>query len=301
MTMSYLGVLNPMDIDLDQVNCFAGVSDADYEGEVVIIKGNIDLDTVKQALERDDAYVDEYRQIETWEIDSGGWSYYDTSLLTFIDDMLIVGTDDAIRAVIDVFQGHNTALYDNANMSDVMDRLPGGVIISCDVEEEYEDLVFLGTSMYKIDQNTLGLTGVFKFESEQAAENATDQVANDLAYGEESLWVNIEVMKNDGYVTATAEADIDYFNSLLSGGESDANDIELKNVRLAVTALLADAGTATLSAGEITAGNGSTDVSGVTALSHTLDEYLEGANDMKCAYEIFNGEYSVTVNQSDCN
>lgn len=97
MTMSYLGVLNPMDINLDQVNCFAGVSDADYEGEVVIIKGNIELDAVKQALERYDAYVEEYRQIEVWEIDSSGWSYYDTSLLTFIDDMLVVGTDDAIR------------------------------------------------------------------------------------------------------------------------------------------------------------------------------------------------------------
>ena len=79
-------------------------------------------------------------------------------------------------------------------------------------------------------------------------------------------------------------------------GESEANSTELKNVRLAVTSILADSGTSNVTTG-VTA---SENIGSVAAGSHTLAEYLEGATDMKCAYTIANSGSRVTVTQTSC-
>ncbi len=91
-------------------------------------------------------------------------------------------------------------------------------------------------------------------------------------------------------------------SQFIGKGESEANSTEAKNVRLAVTSILADSGTSNITSGsQIADGSGgSTDIGSVAAGSHTLAEYLEGATDMKCMYEIYNSGSRVSVDQESC-
>ncbi len=82
-------------------------------------------------------------------------------------------------------------------------------------------------------------------------------------------------------------------SSFIGRGETEANETEAKNVRLAVTAVMAECGGSELdvahgTVGSPALGTAAVDISGVTCTScaagETLQDFLEGANDMKCSY-----------------
>ncbi len=85
-------------------------------------------------------------------------------------------------------------------------------------------------------------------------------------------------------------------SKFIGKGETEANSTEESNVQLAVTALLADANSGTISAGATT----TNDISGVTANGITIGQFLQDAEDLKCNYTITNVGTRVTVTQTSC-
>ncbi len=73
----------------------------------------------------------------------------------------------------------------------------------------------------------------------------------------------------------------------MNKGHKEANETELKNVRLAVTAMLADAEAGTLD-DDYTDIQTLAEVQGVSAGSgaYTLDDYLDVDDQLKCSYDI---------------
>lgn len=73
----------------------------------------------------------------------------------------------------------------------------------------------------------------------------------------------------------------------MNKGHDEANETEVKNVRLAVTAMLADAEAGTLD-DDYTDVNTLAEVQAVTAGSgaYSLDNYLDVDDELKCTYDI---------------
>ena len=74
-------------------------------------------------------------------------------------------------------------------------------------------------------------------------------------------------------------------SKFIGKGESEANSTEYDNMRLAVTALIADSGTTVLTGPAV--GNATTDFSGVRVVSgaYALANYLQDTT-MKCEYTV---------------
>jgi hypothetical protein len=209
--------LDDYGIDLDDVNGFA-----EY-GDVKLITGSFDLGDVRDKLDGRGFDKSEYKDVEVWEnsgedvwvalmgnFDGSGW-------LALMRNLIVIGREDAVEDCIKVIREGEDSLQDNRDARDVMARLPGGVVMMWGVgqtfteiiiEEEFEGLDAGGMSLGKKDEDTLKATAILKFEDEDAAEDATDQIK---AHLEEEGYRDIDVDQNKEFVKVTAEIGIDDF------------------------------------------------------------------------------------------
>ncbi len=88
-------------------------------------------------------------------------------------------------------------------------------------------------------------------------------------------------------------------SKFIDDGGTEANDTELSNVRLAVTAMMADARTDSVTNPDTSADNDLTDVyTVIDGTTYHISDYLQDAGNMKCEYTI---ESDGWVTQFDCD
>ena len=237
--MFLLGMLDVFYVDLDQVDYFVKFNSADQREVLTVIKGNIDHDNVRETLEEIGSKYDQYEGIEVWDFKEESKMGYSTlSMLTFIDEFTIFGTEDGVEACIDVFQGKRDSFYDNDDVREMLEWLPEGLMLGYGPEDEYDGSVNFGTSLVKIDSLTVEMIGVFKFEDSVFARNALGDIEDSLTYSEAAVWSDIQVIQNNEYVKATAKVAI---SDLYGPTEEDPLEYELMTVQLAVLNLMAEA------------------------------------------------------------
>jgi ABC-type branched-subunit amino acid transport system substrate-binding protein len=207
------------DVDDALEGCGINVDDVDRIAvsgdDLLLLDGRFDLDELRDKLDSLDFDENDYKDIEVWESTDGtGW-------VALLVNRIVIGNEDAVQDCITVIKGGEDSLQDNPDASEVMARLPGGVVMIWGtgealteiVEEEYEGLEAGGLSLGKKDADTLKMTAVLKFEDEDAAKDATDQIKDDL---EAENYEDINVDQDKEFVKVTAEIGIDDF---LSEGE----------------------------------------------------------------------------------
>jgi hypothetical protein len=191
-----------------------GVSVDDVEsealsGSVTILEGQFDLDEVKQELEGNGYEANKYNEVDTWENSS-----VDIEAVALVSESCIVfgSRIGSVEGCIDVIKAHADSLSDDANLQDLVGRLPSGIVVSCYSGElgQYEDLVNVGYSIVKKTADTVGLTQIYQFQDESTASAAVDDIKNDMK--DQTEWTtatNVAVTRDGKYAKATADVKTD--------------------------------------------------------------------------------------------
>lgn len=298
-------------------------------GEVVLVKGTFQLDDIRDNLEDQDYDKDEYKDVETWESTDEG----DETAVAFIDKSLIIigQTMGDVEDCIDAIKGGGTSLYEDEGLKDMVDRLPDGIVVGCaevtsDMKSSftYSDYSYLrnvdmaGFSIGVKDDKSLLLTVVLKFDDKSDADDAKDEIKNDIedaidAYlGDylEPTDVEINVAQDNEYLTVTAEMSIETLASaveeLFASRYAEPDNVEsataeLVTIQAAIEATLASANSAQLDGAVIgwTGGlAGSPKATGydnvtVTAYSMMRTHQLKAAYTISATGDVTNGDPTI--------
>lgn len=185
-------------IDRDDVNRLAISSDA------TLCEGEFDLEEIREELEDLDYDDDEYREVEIWEsADGHKW-------IALTEDLIIIGSEDDVKDCLWVIKDGEDSMYDDSDINDVLNKLPDGIYMSCDTEEAFEDLEASGLSYRKLDDDTIGVSAVFKFDDEDAADDAINEI-EDYAENYYEDIRHVDVWQDGLFVIAEGEIDMDDF------------------------------------------------------------------------------------------
>lgn len=166
----------------------------------MLYEGDFDLDGVRNELEDRDYDDDEYKGVEVWK---------DYEWVALMGNLIITGSEEAVKDCIKVIKEGEDSLADDRDAGDVMHRLPTGIWLSYSTYETYEDLEANGYSFGKKDEDTLRMTWVLRFRDEDAAEDAMEEIEDDLA--EEPDFKHVDVDQDGEFVMVTADIDIEDF------------------------------------------------------------------------------------------
>ncbi|UCB43401.1 MAG: hypothetical protein JSV77_01770 [Dehalococcoidales bacterium] len=159
-------------IDLSGAQALVTAYTSFYEGFIIVIKGDFDLEDVRDALIENDFIKGEYEGENIWT-----WTEEPLAVV-FVKEMIIFGVTDSVKAVVYVNQNDELTLYSDEDIKSIVDRLPVGISSAIyRGEEAFGDIsaVAGGTSITK-GNGVLEIKGWFKFESEADAEAALQDV-----------------------------------------------------------------------------------------------------------------------------
>jgi hypothetical protein len=118
----------------------------------------------------------------------------------------------SVKACIEVIEDDRDSLQDDANLQNLLGRLPSGMMVSfysAGYEEDYEGLDTVGYSLVKKAADTMQVTAIYRFEDEGAASAAVDDIEKDMKDDRDgTAATNVAVTPEGQYVKATGEASI---------------------------------------------------------------------------------------------
>lgn len=188
-------------IDIDDIDSVA------MYGSTILMDGDFNLDDIREELEDLDYDKDDYKGVEVWESD------YGYTWVAMKGNLIIMGSEESVKDCIRVIDGGEDSVLDDNDCKDVMDRLPSGIFMMYNKIEEYQDMEAFGISIQTKDKDTLRVTEIFKFEDEDAAEDAIVEIEE---YADEEDLYNINVDQDGKFVEVTASVDIEDFTWLNS-------------------------------------------------------------------------------------
>ena len=198
--------LDVLGLDMDDINHMAAVSEEEGDYELSILKGNFDLEDVRDALDDADLDEDEYKGIEIWK--RASWLGGD-SAIAISGDTLIIGNKDSVKDCIKVMKGSEKSVYDdNEDFRDVIDRLPGGIttfVSPSGCRHKYEGTLMAGFVFIKEDEDTYKMHVVIKFDDDDDAEDAKSELKQDL----KEEMDDVEVKQNGVFLECTAKGDLE--------------------------------------------------------------------------------------------
>ena len=180
------------------------VSSMAYGSEITIIAGSFDLAAVREELDDRDYDDDEYRGVEVWE------KPYGNELVALKGSLVIMGPEDPVKECIRVMEGSEDSFADKQHAADVMNKLPGGLLVHVSMSNWLSGMLLggfeaLGMSAQKADEYTLRVTFVLKFDDQAYAEDAKNKV-EDLV---DTSYRNVEVRQDGQFIIATGEIDVE--------------------------------------------------------------------------------------------
>ena len=198
--------LDVVGLESEDITHMASVIEEDGNYELVILKGDFDLEDVRDELDDANFDEDEYKGVEFWKAVSwlGGDSTFAIS-----GDMLICGDKDSVKDCIKVMKGSEQSVYDdNEDFRDVIDRLPRG--ISTVVSIPNENALAVGFVRMREDEDTFKMKGVAKFDDEDEAEDEKSDTKREMEKMGE--WFDAEVKQSGKFLEFTAKIDIEDFD-----------------------------------------------------------------------------------------
>ncbi len=215
-------------------------------GPVVVMRGSYDFTDLKTVF--DDTMGDSYKYygVDIWKD-----SNESTALLS---NHIIGGDTTVVEECIDIIRNGRDSLYDDVIFKNIVDRLPDGPYVQCANKSFWEGLEIteypesMGTTFQFIDMNKIEYTIAAKFEDKDAATIKMNEFSNDrISKAQfETLLINLTTEGQYGY--ATFEIDTEHPLEPSSERTAKASETELKNITLALTALMADSGASELDA-----------------------------------------------------
>lgn len=186
---------------------------AAYGPSVTFLGGKFDLAEIRHELDDRNYTDDEYRGVEVWTRPFGN------ELVALMGSLVIIGNEASVEESIRVIKDDEDSLGDDADVADVLKRLPDGALTEVYTGNWLVDLVLsgyeaVGLSAQKQDDQTLKITLVVKFDDEDYARDAAVQIEDymDLQYR------RVDVTRDGQYVIGTAELDIDDAESMFQRG-----------------------------------------------------------------------------------
>jgi hypothetical protein len=195
-----------MDLDMDEVDVMASGMTAEFD-MIMLLEGSFDSGDPTDGLEMAGYTSETYNGVEVWVVGEGAFS----NAMAFWDNLLVMGSEDAVKDCIDVIEGGEASLYDKDDYGDVADRLGDGLIAMLmdagDMGPQgMEGAEVLGFSYDAKDSNTAKIRAAVVFEDEDAAEAAMDDVD---AQAENENWENVDIDRSGKIIEAEGEIDLD--------------------------------------------------------------------------------------------
>ena len=180
--------------------------------ETMVFDGSFDLDEIRDVLDDGGMDDDEYLDVEIWEAGEIG-----VALVS--EDCIIFQTDGDIEDCVDAMKGKRASVYDDEDITESVGRLPAGLIVLYGVEGKgfFDDIGFDGleataVSMDKRNSDTLTMALVFQFEDEDAADDAIEEIEDNMKEDPGGIDPDTVEIERDGrFVEVTADAAIDTF------------------------------------------------------------------------------------------
>jgi hypothetical protein len=185
-----------MGINIDDIQYIAMT---EIYNPVVRMGGDFDFDAIRDYNLENDYEKDEYKGVEIW---------YDTdNALAIHDNTLITGNKDSIKECIDVINDPKKSIFElNEDIRDIVNNLPDGPISVVSEEGLFPDANAMGTTLTKVNADTFKESSVFKFNTEDGAESALNDIKEDMDSDEIS---NFQISRSKELIEFSFEVDID--------------------------------------------------------------------------------------------
>lgn len=193
--------------DVDYMTIASGCLSPGACGQLVILEGTFNLDDLSARFKdfKDRSYrEDEYRGVQTW---TSVYSIYHSVALVSAACIVYGENPYVVEDCLDVIKGGADSLYDNADLRDVVAKLPTGILVSGELEEQV-----IGISVAKKNADTLRVTGVYLCEDEAAAAALKSWFEAAIAADPDSSFKNPGLTQNGRYLTVASDAAIEDFN-----------------------------------------------------------------------------------------
>ena len=198
-------------VDISDISASTAVQTINNDLVYVLI-GNFDFEDIRDALIEEDWIEGEYEGLEIW---TGGFVF----AVAIIDDMIVAGINDLVKACIRAYTNEEPSMYDNENTRAVADKLPvvpSSVVATADYYPmELEDVLSkieylaysIGISNENRDDEVLDISAWLKFDSEASAEAALEDIEDDMETGVEGV-TSISARLSGQFIEITGEMEI---------------------------------------------------------------------------------------------
>lgn len=181
-----------------------------------ILKGDFDLEQVREKLKETGFDEGEYKGEEMWELDNGA-GYDSDPRVALLEGRIILGNEGGVKGCIKVMKEGDSSLMEKADIKDVVDRIPAGLYVDLE-KNALAGLIVQGFESYalsarKEDSDTLDIAGVAKFEVDSDAGRGKDAIENLL----DTVFDDVDVTQDGPFLEAAAELDIDRSGFLVAG------------------------------------------------------------------------------------
>lgn len=207
-----VGMSQMVGVDVSAISATTTMT-TDGDDFATVLIGALNLEDARDALIEEDWVEGEYEGVEIWTDDYG-------LATTFIDNMLVTGDIDSVEACIRIHKNEEPSMYDNEDTRAVADKLPvvpyrmvvGSnyymIVIGSDYYmSEFKFLSYsFGLSNEHRDDETLDISGWFKFDSETSAEVAMEDIEDimETEFGATS----IDTRLSGQFIEITAKTEI---------------------------------------------------------------------------------------------
>jgi hypothetical protein len=168
---------------------------------LIAIKGEFDLQNIRDALLEQDFMQGEYEGVEVWTDDSHAFA--------FLKRMIVSGDASSVETSIRVSQNDEPSMYGNEDVKSIMDKLPAGfcsLILIGDTWGKSNSLLLAGGISMRKGEGVIEIKGWFKFESETDAEAVLPDLEDAM---KEFLGATfIEGQLRDEFIELTGEIEI---------------------------------------------------------------------------------------------
>jgi hypothetical protein len=184
-------------INFDDIH-YVGLVMVDYD-ELVMLHGNFNFDVIRDSLRDEDFDKDSYMGVEIWYGYSGTIAIHGSAL--------ILGNDDGVEKSIEAIANPDTSAYEkNKDIRDVVRELSSGLFSMVAFGEFYPGTSAAGMTFSKVNSNLLKISGCFKFDDTEDAEDALNDIKFDM---ESEDYYHVQASRSGSFVRFSAEIDIE--------------------------------------------------------------------------------------------
>jgi hypothetical protein len=187
------------DIYGENLGSMTGLGVAGSEYDLVLYSGDFDLEQMKTVIEQNSLESFEYEGITVWTDQYA----YSTAV---IDNVVFIGTSEKIQLCINASNGQGTSLYDNKDVRDIINRLPGGYLLGVvamgDENATAEDYGLLAVGMAASkDNGNISQMSLLKFEDADALQEYLDLIESEITE-------DYDVTQDGQYLTISSTSEI---------------------------------------------------------------------------------------------